>query len=138
MNSGAGKSTLLHALAGRVKDNPKLKLYGRRYINGKELDGESAVPSAFIEQDVNFFPHMTVRETLKFRVELKVGSRLSEHARDEMVRELLEQLGLTKVADSLVGSSKVRGISGGERKRLSIAVEMISAPAVIFLDEPTR
>ena len=81
---------------------------------------------------------MTVRETLEFRVELKLGSRLSKTARDEMVDGLLNQLGLSKVADSIVGGAKVRGISGGERKRLSIAVEMISSPAVLFLDEPTR
>lgn len=71
-------------------------------------------------------------------MELKLGSRLSKTARDEMVDDLLNLLGLSKVADSVVGGPKVRGISGGERKRLSIAVEMISSPAVLFLDEPTR
>ena len=55
-----------------------------------------------------------------------------------MVHDLMEQLGLSKIADSIVGSTKVRGISGGERKRLSIAVEMISSPELLFLDEPTR
>jgi ABC-type multidrug transport system ATPase subunit len=135
--SGAGKSTLIHALVGRVKDNSKLSLYGRRYINGEPVSGDSLLPAAFIEQDVNFFPHMTVRETLHFRVELKLGSLLSKHARDKMVDGLMDQLGLTKAADTVVGDAKVRGISGGERKRLSIAVEMISSPSVIVLDEPT-
>jgi ABC-type multidrug transport system ATPase subunit len=135
--SGAGKSTLIHALVGRVKDNSKLSLYGRRYINGEPVSGDSLLPAAFIEQDVNFFPHMTVRETLHFRVELKLGSLLSKHARDTMVDGLMDQLGLTKAADTVVGDAKVRGISGGERKRLSIAVEMISSPSVIVLDEPT-
>jgi len=128
---------LLHALAGRIKDNPKLKLYGRRYINGEPVAGDSKVPSAFVEQDVTFFPHMTVRETLSFRVNLKLGSMLSKHARDEMVDELMDLVGLKKSADTIVGDNKVRGISGGERKRLSIAVELISAPSLIFLDEPT-
>jgi ABC-type multidrug transport system ATPase subunit len=54
-----------------------------------------------------------------------------------MVDGLMDQLGLTKAADTVVGDAKVRGISGGERKRLSIAVEMISSPSVIVLDEPT-
>jgi ABC-type multidrug transport system ATPase subunit len=54
-----------------------------------------------------------------------------------MVQDLLDQLGLTSSADTIVGNAKVRGISGGERKRLSIAVEMISSPSVILLDEPT-
>jgi ABC-type multidrug transport system ATPase subunit len=135
--SGAGKSTLLHALAGRVKHNPKLQLTGQRYMNGVPVDGASMIPSAFIQQEVSFFPHMTVRETLDFRVELKLGARLSKHARDTMVRDLIQQLGLSSASDTIVGNQKVRGISGGERKRLSIAVEMISAPSVIFLDEPT-
>lgn len=127
----------MHAIAGRVKEDPKLKLYGQRYLNGEPVTGDSLIPAAFIEQEVNFFPHMTVRETLNFRVELKLGSRLSKKGRDQVVEELLDQLGLTGSADTIVGNAKVRGISGGERKRLSIAVEMINSPALIFLDEPT-
>jgi ABC-type multidrug transport system ATPase subunit len=123
--SGAGKSTVLHALAGRIKHSSSLKLYGSRYVNGKVLSSDSIIPSAFIEQDVAFFPHMTVRETLSFRVELKMGSLLSKKARDMMVEDLLNELGLSNAADTIVGDQKVRGISGGERKRLSIAVEMI-------------
>jgi ABC-type multidrug transport system ATPase subunit len=125
--SGAGKSTVLHALAGRIKHSSKLKLFGSRYINGHPLAPDSMVPAAFIEQDVAFFPHMTVRETLAFRVELKLGSLISKKARDSMVQELLDELGLASAADTIVGGQKVRGISGGERKRLSIAVEMIGA-----------
>jgi ABC-type multidrug transport system ATPase subunit len=123
--SGAGKSTVLHAIAGRIKHSSKLKLYGARYLNGQPLSADSMVPTAFIEQDVAFFPHMTVRETLSFRVELKLGSLVSKKARVGLVDELLEKVGLTQAADTIVGDQKVRGISGGERKRLSIAVEMI-------------
>lgn len=133
--SGAGKSSLLHALAGKIKDNSKLSLTGIRYVNGLPVDPTSPVPAAFIEQEVNFFPHMTVRETLNFRVQLKLNVKGEE--RDKIVNDLLEQLSLTKTADTIVGDNKVRGISGGERKRLSIAVEMISSPNLIFLDEPT-
>jgi ABC-type lipopolysaccharide export system ATPase subunit len=87
--------------------------------------------------EVNFFPHMTVRETLNFRVELKLGSMLKKKSRDKMVDDLIQQMRLEKTADTIVGDSKVRGISGGERRRLSIACELISSPSVIFLDEPT-
>lgn len=128
---------MLHALAGRIKDSSKMRLYGERYINGRPLSGDSMVPSAFIEQEVNFFPHMTVRETLAFRVELKLGNRLSKRARDEIVNNLISQLRLEAAADTVVGDSKVRGISGGERRRLSIACELVSSPSLIFLDEPT-
>jgi len=130
---GAGKSTVLHAWAGKIKYSSKLTLEGNRYMNGVPLSSDSTVPAAFIEQDVQFFPHMTVRETLNFRVELKLGALLSKTARDEMVDDLMSQLGLTKTANTVVGDSKVRGISGGERKRLSIAVEMISSPSVLYV-----
>ena len=96
-SSGAGKSTLLHAMAGRVKDNPKLQLYGNRYMNGVPVAGDSMLPAAFIEQEVNFFPHMTVRETLQFRVELKLGSKLSKHARDDMVQDLMDMVDNTMI-----------------------------------------
>jgi ABC-type multidrug transport system ATPase subunit len=137
--SGAGKSTVLHALAGRIKESNKLSsLQGHRYINFQPVAGNSMLPNmALIEQDVNFFPHMTVRETLDFRVALKLGSLLSQRARDTMVQDLMIQVGLLASADTIVGNANVRGLSGGERKRLSIAVEMISSPAAIFLDEPT-
>ena len=96
------------------------------------------LPSAFIPQEAVFFPHMTVRETLNFRVELKLGRLTStKSARDEIVEALMEQVDLTKSADTIVGDAKIRGISGGERKRLSIAVEMIDSPSLVILDEPT-
>jgi ABC-type multidrug transport system ATPase subunit len=95
------------------------------------------VPCAFVEQEVSFFPQMTVRETLNFRVELKLGSRISKQSREQLVDDLIAQMRLEKAADTKVGDAKVRGISGGERRRLAIACELISSPSVIFLDEPT-
>lgn len=131
----AGKSTLLHAIAGRIPDSKKVRLEGVRYLNGQAVDGDAQLPAALVEQDVNFFPHMTVRETLDFRVELQMGRTLSQAARRTMVEDLMAQMHLTKAADTIVGDAKVRGISGGERKRLSVAVELISSPSIIFLDE---
>lgn len=133
----AGKSILLHAIAGRVTESQKLDLEGRRYLNGQKVDGDALLPAAMVEQEVNFFPHMTVRETLDFRVELEMGRALTADQRDALVRDLMEQMGLTDAADTVVGDSKVRGVSGGERKRLSVAVELIQSPSIIFLDEPT-
>jgi len=80
---------------------------------------------------------MTVRETLTFRVELKLGSQINKQSRADLVEDLITQMRLEKAADTIVGDSKVRGISGGERRRLAIACELISSPSVIFLDEPT-
>jgi ABC-type multidrug transport system ATPase subunit len=136
--SGAGKSTVLHALAGRIKESQQLtRLQGNRYLNSQPVAGNSMLPVAFVEQDVNFFPHMTVQETLEFRVHLQLGSLLSRRARQGMVHDLMQQVGLLASKDTIVGNASVRGLSGGERKRLSIAVEMIASPSAIFLDEPT-
>eukprot|EP00978_Attheya_sp_CCMP212_P039754 scaffold209912_cov54-Attheya_sp.AAC.2 len=135
--SGSGKSSLLHALGGKLKADTKITARGLRYVNGEAISGDSMIPAAFIEQDVNFFPHMTVKETLDFRVELKMGRKLTKDARDDLVQDLMDQLSLTKSANTIVGNAKIRGISGGEKKRLSIACEMIDSPPVIFLDEPT-
>ena len=135
--SGSGKSTLLDALAGKIKFSPKLALRGCRYLNDVPVSGDSQIPAAYIQQDTNFFPHMTVKETLDFRVELKVGSSLTKRERDLLVADLMDQLNLSVSANTIVGNAKVRGLSGGERKRLSIACEMISSPSIIFLDEPT-
>ena len=135
--SGSGKSTLLHAIAGRIKASKKITLSGTRYINQQTISGDCHIPAAVIEQESNFFPHMTVKETLDFRVELKLGSQLPKAERDDVVANLMEMLGLVKSANTIVGDSKVRGLSGGERKRLSIACEMISSPPILILDEPT-
>ena len=135
--SGAGKTSVMHALAGKVKESSKIRLEGSRYINGHAITGESQIPAAFVKQESTFFPHMTVRETLAFRVELKLGSLLSKTAQAERVEELIQELKLEKAADTIVGDAKVRGVSGGERRRLTIACELISSPSVIFLDEPT-
>jgi ABC-type multidrug transport system ATPase subunit len=120
-----------------LAEDARFTLSGQRFVNGLPVAGDSMLPAAFVEQDTAFFPYMTVRETLQFRVELGLGSQLSTAGRDQMVNDLLSQLGLLSCADTIVGNQKVRGISGGERKRLSIAVEMISSPSVLFLDEPT-
>lgn len=132
-----GKSTLLHAIAGRIRESPKSKLRGRRMLNGVDVDGDALLPAAMVEQEVNFFPHMTVRETLDFRVELELGRALSRSQRRALVEDLMAQMRLVDVADTIVGDSKIRGISGGERKRLSVAVELIQSPSILFLDEPT-
>jgi ABC-type multidrug transport system ATPase subunit/ABC-type multidrug transport system permease subunit len=135
--SGSGKTTLMDALAGKIKYSPKIRLYGRRYINEDLVSGDSQIPAAYIKQDANFFPHMTVQETMDFRAELQLGSLFSRQERSKLVTDLMEQLNLSQSAHTIVGNNKVRGISGGERKRLSIACEMLSSPSVIFLDEPT-
>ena len=143
--SGSGKSSILHALAGRIKENSKLSLKGKRYLNdGNLVASDSLLPScAFVSQETsaNFFPYMTVYETLYFRLELKLGSKIkSRKVKDQIIQNILQQVNLEEVQNTIVGNSKIRGISGGERRRLAIACELITddegesgSPSIILL-----
>ncbi|KAL2904733.1 ABC transporter G family member 7 [Bienertia sinuspersici] len=129
--SGSGKTTLLNVLAGQLAASPRLSLSGFLEINGQRKSKK------FFKQEDLFFSQMTVRETISLAAELQLPQISSAGARDEYVNDLLCKLGLVSCADSIVGDAKVRGISGGEKKRLSVACELIASPSVIFADEPT-
>ncbi|CAH8386956.1 unnamed protein product [Eruca vesicaria subsp. sativa] len=134
--SGSGKTTLLNVLAGQLSSSPRLHLSGLLEVNGRS-NSSRAFKLAFVRQEDLFFSQLTVRETLSFAAELQLREISSDEERDEYVNNLLFRLGLVSCADSCVGDAKVRGISGGEKKRLSLACELIASPSVIFADEPT-
>lgn len=134
--SGSGKTTLLNVLAGQLAASPRLQLTGQLYVNGSPF--YMASPKiAFVRQEDLFFSQLTVRETLSLAVELQLSKVSNPEDREKYVNDLIFRLGLVSCAESIVGDAKVRGISGGEKKRLSVACEMIASPSVIFADEPT-
>jgi ABC-type multidrug transport system ATPase subunit len=134
--SGAGKTTLLNFLSGR-ENSKLLRMDGDIRLNGtNKRDMKSySMFSAFVQQDDVLFQTMTVRECLEFAARLKLPG--SEEDRLARVNQVISQLKLTKCQATRIGGPLVKGISGGERKRTSIGVELITDPSLIFLDEPT-
>lgn len=134
--SGSGKTTLLNALSGRVPASKGLSLTGRVEVNGVPF-ADAAPAVAYVMQEDLFFAQLTVRETLEMAAALQLPASVGPAERGELVGGLIKRLGLVKAADTRVGDAKTRGISGGERKRLNLACELISAPNLVAVDEGT-
>jgi ABC-type multidrug transport system ATPase subunit len=93
--------------------------------------------SGYVDQEDIHLPNLTVRETLEFSAAVRLPEAIGDEEKKNKVVSVMKQLGLLHIADSRVGDALRRGISGGEKKRLSIAVELVTDPAVLFIDEPT-
>ncbi|KAH7663735.1 ATP-binding cassette subfamily G (WHITE) member 2 protein [Dioscorea alata] len=132
--SGAGKSTLLEILAGKLNPrSPSTSIFVNKLPINKA--GFKKI-TGYVPQNDKLFPLLTVRETLMFTAKLRLSLPCIDL--DRLVQHLLSELGLAHVADLRVGDgNKMRGISGGERRRVSIAVEVVHDPGVLILDEPT-
>lgn len=132
--SGAGKTTLLNVLAGLEKPS-----IGSIKINGIDMNTDKEKIRGvigYIAQDDLLIEELTVYENLYYNAKLCFAD-FSEEELDERVMQVLENLGLDARKDLKVGSVLDKTISGGQRKRLNIALELIREPAVLFVDEPT-
>lgn len=138
--SGCGKTTLLNIFAGRLSTLNDGRVGGVLSF-GSKGGGDSCLLStraiAYVLQEDEFFSHLTVRETLLISCHFRLSTEVSIREKVGIVNTLLSGLGLTEIQDNFVGSSTRRGISGGERKRLSIATQLVSLPKLFILDEPT-
>ncbi|XP_007437212.1 ATP-binding cassette sub-family G member 2-like [Python bivittatus] len=132
--TGSGKSSLLDILAARKDPHG---LTGDVFINGAPQPANFKCISGYVVQDDVVMGTLTVRENFQFSAALRLPKTVKAHEKEERINEILKELGLTKVADSKVGTQFIRGISGGERKRTNIGMELITDPAILFLDEPT-
>ncbi|KAK9284334.1 hypothetical protein L1049_023505 [Liquidambar formosana] len=132
--SGAGKSTFLDGLAGRIASG---SLKGKVSLDGVEMSPSLIKrTSAYIMQDDRLFPMLTVYETLMFAADFRLGP-ISTSDKRQRVEKLIEQLGLSSSRNTYIGDEGTRGVSGGERRRVSIGVDIIHGPSLLFLDEPT-
>ncbi|PIA26628.1 hypothetical protein AQUCO_09100058v1 [Aquilegia coerulea] len=133
--SGAGKSTFLDALAGRIARG---SLEGTVSIEGRPVTTSYMKKvSSYVMQDDQLFPMLTVFETFMFAAEVRLPPSISGAEKKRRVFELLEQLGLQTATHTYIGDEGRRGVSGGERRRVSIGIDIIHKPSVLFLDEPT-
>lgn len=134
--SGCGKSSLLNVLSGRIP--AKHSLTGSLSINNQRLTKSFAKRLlGYVMQDNLMFTKQTVYETLKFSADLRLPSEISEEDRIRKVKEVIEDLGLKKVQYTYIGDELHRGISGGEKKRVSIGQELVREISILLLDEPT-
>uniref|UniRef100_A0A3Q3ICQ0 ATP-binding cassette sub-family G member 8 n=1 Tax=Monopterus albus TaxID=43700 RepID=A0A3Q3ICQ0_MONAL len=135
-SSGCGKTSLLDIITCR--DEGGTVLSGQILINGKPNTPQLVKKSiAHVRQDDRLLPHLTVRETLIFVAKLRLPTHFTQSQRDQRVDDVIAELRLRQCAHTRVGNDYVRGVSGGERRRVSIAVQLLWNPGILILDEPT-
>ncbi|KAH7032565.1 putative ABC transporter [Microdochium trichocladiopsis] len=135
--SGSGKSTLLNVLAQRTS-TLAADIQGSMFINGRDPDPRTfRRVSAYVEQEDALVGSLTVRETLNFATRLALPSTVGKAERMQRIESLLKAFGLQHQANTLVGTPIRKGISGGQKRRLSVAAQLITNPKLLFLDEPT-
>ncbi|XP_038702837.1 pleiotropic drug resistance protein 3-like isoform X2 [Tripterygium wilfordii] len=133
--SGAGKTTLLDVLAGRKTSG---YVEGEITIGGYPKVQETfARISGYCEQSDVHSPQITVEESVMFSAWLRLAPQIESKTKAEFVNEVLETIELDGIKDELVGAPGVSGLSTEQRKRLTIAVELVANPSIIFMDEPT-
>ncbi|KAH9617762.1 hypothetical protein KSS87_010598 [Heliosperma pusillum] len=133
--SGAGKTTFLSALAGKATGCTKSGLV---LINGRFESIQSYKKIiGFVPQDDIVHGNLTVEENLWFSARCRLSTHLPRAHKVLIVERVIMNLGLQEVRNSLVGTVEERGISGGQRKRVNVGLEMVMEPSLLFLDEPT-
>ncbi|XP_045200785.2 broad substrate specificity ATP-binding cassette transporter ABCG2-like [Mercenaria mercenaria] len=132
--TGSGKSSLLDVLAGRKNPNG---LSGTLLLDGCPPPENFKCMVGYVVQDDVVMGTLTVKENFHFSASLRLPKEVSKAERDKRVEKVIAELGLLHCADTKVGTEFIRGVSGGERKRCNIGMELIISPPVLFLDEPT-
>ncbi|XP_023634096.1 ABC transporter G family member 43 isoform X3 [Capsella rubella] len=133
--SGAGKTTLLDVLSGR---KTRGDIIGKIEVGGYlKVQETFARVSGYCEQFDIHSPNLTVQESLQYSAWLRLPSNINSEMKSAIVNEVLETIELKEIKDSIVGMAGISGLTTEQRKRLTIAVELVSNPSIIFMDEPT-
>ncbi|KAI0080990.1 hypothetical protein K474DRAFT_1614475 [Panus rudis PR-1116 ss-1] len=133
--SGAGKSTFLDILARKQKRGI---VSGKTLVNGREVpDSDFKAVMGFVDQEDTLMSTLTVYETVLYSALLRLPREMSFEAKKFRTLETMNELGILGIKDSRIGSKGRRSISGGEKRRVSIACELVTSPSILFLDEPT-
>lgn len=133
-SSGSGKTTLLDSMAGRLPKD--VTMTGSVLVNGHPARLAYG-GAAYVTQDECLLGTLSVQETLKYVALIRLPQSMSTESKMELVDDIIEELGLVEAKHTPVGNWAIRGLSGGQRRRLAIGCEMVLRPALIFLDEPT-
>ena len=133
-SSGSGKTSVLNTLSNRIAVG-RLRTTGEiTYNASSEL---RSIRSAYVMQQDVLIPTLTVRETLHYAAELRLPPPTTGEERRKIVEDVILELGLKECADTRIGNNVHKGCSGGEKRRTSLAVQMLSNPSVLFCDEVT-
>lgn len=138
--SGAGKTSLLNILAGRATTSGRIRIEADVRLNNYAVDPTNITVRkfiAFVAQDDSLPATATPRESIRFSAKLRLPKSTKEAQLDQLASRMVNELGLSSCADTIVGGPLIKGISGGERKRTSVGVELVVKPNMVFLDEPT-
>ncbi|KAH9712935.1 hypothetical protein KPL71_020187 [Citrus sinensis] len=132
--SGCGKSTLLDALAGRLSSNTEQT--GEILINGRK-ETLAFGTSAYVTQEDTLMTTLTVMEAVYYSAQLQLPDSMSRSEKRERAEMTIREMGLQDAMDTRIGGWNVRGVSGGQKRRVSICIEILTRPKLLFLDEPT-
>eukprot|EP01006_Ploeotia_vitrea_P057305 TRINITY_DN68164_c8_g6_i1.p1 TRINITY_DN68164_c8_g6~~TRINITY_DN68164_c8_g6_i1.p1 ORF type:complete len:630 (+),score=-19.30 TRINITY_DN68164_c8_g6_i1:51-1940(+) len=136
--SGAGKSSLLNVLAGRSAAAEGISITGNVYVGGAPINPVTFRKNiAYVMQDDALMATQTPEEVLRFSASLRLPDTTPKKEIDTLVSKTIDDLGLSGCKDVMIGGALIKGISGGQRKRTSIGIEIITDPVLLFLDEPT-
>ena len=131
--SGSGKSSLLNALCGRAHYG---MVSGEVFINGhcnSKIEDHKAV-IGFVPQEDIVYPDLTVRENLLYAGRLMLPAGTTKEEISDLADATMAALGLSRIANSVVGDARRRGVSGGEKKRVNIGLELMKRPKILFLE----